>query len=99
MRVFCNKKSLSGYDDKVYIFWITKLPYGHHALREEMFMRKTFHDPDCNSSDNEETKVLFAESTIEQSPTRTQHTQIPETWSPPEPGLNQRPYSYDELDT
>ena len=100
MTVVCNKKSLSGYDDKRYILdnMITTLPYGHHALREEMFMRKILRDPDWSSSDDEETNVHFAESTMEQSPPITQHTQLPETWSPPDPGFNQREYSEDEDD-
>ena len=99
MTVVCNKKSLSGYDDKRYILddMITTLPYGHHALREEMFMRKILCDPDWSSSDDE-TNVHFAESTMEQSPPITQHTQLPEFWSPPDPGFKQREYSEDEDD-
>ena len=99
MTVVCNKKSLSGYDDKRYILddRITTLPYGHHALREERFMRKIRHDPDWSSSDVE-SNVHFAESTMEQSPPITQHTQLSETWSPPDPGFNQREYSEDEDD-
>ena len=77
---------------------ITTLPYGHHALREEMFMRKILRDLDWSSSDDEETNVHFAKSTMEQSPPITQHTQLPETWSPPDPGFNQREYSEDEDD-
>ena len=48
MTVVCNKKSLLGYDDKRYILndKITTLPFGHHALREEMFMRNVVQDPD-----------------------------------------------------
>ena len=90
MTVVCNKKSLSGYDDKRYILddMITTLPYGHHALREEMFMWKILCDPDWSSSDDEEANVHFAESTMEQSPPITQHTQLPETWSPPDPGFS-----------
>ena len=73
--VVCDKKSLSGYDDKRFIFddRITTLPYCHHALREEKFMRKMIHDPDWSSSD-EEITVDFAESTIEQSPPVTQRS-------------------------
>ena len=69
MTVVCNKKSLSRYDDKRYIMHdkVTTLPYGHHALREEMFMRNMICDPDWGSSDEEETNVHFAESTMEQS--------------------------------
>ena len=73
-------------------------PYCYHALREEMFMRKILHDPDWSSSDDEETNVHFAESTKEQSPLITLHTQLPKTWSPPDPCLNQREYSEDEHD-
>ena len=93
----CNKKWLSGYDDKRYIFdnMITTIPYGHHALREEMFMLKILRDSDWSSSDDEETNVHFAESTMEQSPPITQHTQLPETWSPPDSGFNQREYTED----
>ena len=100
MTVVCNKKSLSGYYDKHYILddMITTLPYGHHVLREEMFMRKILRDHDWSSSDDEETNVHFAKSTMEQSPPITQHTQLPETWSPPDPGLNQREYIEDEDD-
>ncbi|XP_075254812.1 uncharacterized protein LOC142346188 [Convolutriloba macropyga] len=78
MTVVCNKKSLSGYDDKRYIMHdkVTTLPYGHHALREEMFMRNMMCDPDWDSSDEEETNVHFAESTMEQSPPVTPHTQL-----------------------
>ena len=47
---------------------------------------------------DEETNVQFAESIMEQSPPITQHTQLSETWSPPDPGLNQRKYSEDEDD-
>ena len=61
-----------------------------------MFMRKILHDPDRSSSDDEDTNVHFAESTKEQSPTITLHTQLPKTWSPPDPCLNQREYSEDE---
>ena len=59
MTVVCNKKSLSGYDDKRYILddRITTLPYGHQALREEIFMRKILRDPGWSSSDDEETNV------------------------------------------
>ena len=76
MTVVCNKKLLSGYDDKRYILddMITTLPYGHNALQEEMFMRKILRDPDWSSSEDEETNVHFAESTMEQSPPITQHT-------------------------
>ena len=100
MTVVCNKKSLSVYDDKRYILddRITTLPYGHHALREEMFMRNMVQDPDWSSSDEGETNVYFAESTMEQSPPVTLHSQLPETWSPPDPGFNQREYSEDEDD-
>ena len=35
---------------------------------------------------------------MDQSPPITQHTQLPETWSPPDPGYNQREYSEDEDD-
>ena len=100
MTVVCNKKSLPGYNDKRYILddRITTLPYGHHALREEMFMRKILHYPEWSSSDDEETNVHFAESTMEQSPQITQHTQLSETWSPPDPGFNQCEYSEDEDD-
>ena len=100
MTAVCNKKLLSGYVDKRYILddRVNTLPYGHRALREEMFMRKILHDSDWSSSDDEETDVLFAESTMEQSPPITQHTQLPETWSPLDPGFNQREYSEDEDD-
>ena len=97
--VVCNKL-LSGYDDKRYFLnnRITTLPYGHHSLREEKFMRKILLDPDWSSSDDEETNVHLAESIMEQSPPITQHTQLWETWSPPDPGLNQREYNEDEDD-
>ena len=79
MTVVRNKKWLSGYDDKRYFLddRITTLPYCYHALREEMFMRKILHDPDWISSDDEETNVHFGESTEEQSPPITLHTQLP----------------------
>ena len=77
---------------------ITTLTYGHHALQEEMFIWKNLRDPHWSSSDDEETNVHFAESTTEHSPPITQHTQLPEAWSPPDPGFNQREYSEDEDD-
>ena len=100
MTVVCNKKSLSGYDDKRYIMHdkVTTLPYGHHALREEMFMPNMICDPDWGSSDKEETNVHSAESTMEQSPPVTPHTQLQESWSPPDPGFNQRAYSDDAIE-
>ena len=39
-----NKKSMSGYDNKRYIF-DDRITYGHHALRDEMFMQKMLYDP------------------------------------------------------
>ena len=77
---------------------ITTLPHGHHALREQMFIQKILHDPDWSSSDDEKKNVHFAKSTTEHSPLITQHTQLPKTWSPPDPSLNQREYSEDEHD-
>ena len=92
MTVVRNKKWLSGYDDKRYFLddRITKLPYCCHALQEKMFMWKILHDPDRSSSDDEKTNVHFAESTKEQSPPITLHTQLPKTWPPPDLCLNQR---------
>ena len=103
MTIVCNKKSLSGYDDKRYILndKITTLPFGHHALREEMFMRNVVQDPDWGSSDEEETVVHVAESLTPESQLPTQYTgpqMSAEVWSPPDPGLNQRVYSDDELE-
>ena len=89
MTVVCNKKSLSGYDilnDK-----ITTLPFGHHALCEEMFMRNVVQDPYWGSSDEEETVVHVAESLTPESQLPTQYTgpqMSAEFWSPPDPGLN-----------
>ena len=77
---------------------INTLPCGHQALREEMFMQNMVQDPDWGSSDEEETNVYFAESTMEQIPPVTQHSQLPETWSPPDPGFNRRAYSDDQLE-
>ena len=100
MTVVRNEKLLSGYEDKRYILddRITTLPYGHHALREFMFIRKNLHDLDWSSSDDKKTNVHFADSTMEHSPLITQHTQLPKTWSPPDPCLNQRECSEDEHD-
>ena len=104
MTVVCNKKSLSGYDDKRYILndKITTLPFGHHGLREETFMRNVVQDPDWGSSDEEETVVHVAESLTPECQLPTQYTgpqMSAEVWSPPDPGLNQRVYSDDELET
>ena len=63
-----------------------------------MFKRKILHDLDWSSSDDEKNNVHFAKSTMEHSPLITQHTQLPKTWSPPDPCLTQREYSEDEHD-
>ena len=98
--VVTNKKSLSGYGDKRYIFQdkITTLPFGHEQLRDEMFAKQITCNPEWGSSDESDNEVL-AESSMEQSPPPSQYTQQPELqgfWSPPDPGLNQRSYSDDE---
>ena len=64
-------------------------------------MRNVVQDPDWGWSDEEETVVHFAESTMPQSQPPTQYTGpsvSAEVWSPPDPGLNQRVYSDDELE-
>ena len=53
---------------------ITTLPFGHHGLREEMFMRNVVQDPDWGSSDEEETVVHVAESLTPESQLPTQYT-------------------------
>ena len=103
MTIVYNKKSLSGYDDKRFILndKITTLPFGHHALREEKFMRNVVQDPDWGWSDEEETVVHVAESLTPESQPPTQNTGpslSAEFWSSPDPGLNQRVYSDDELE-
>ena len=103
MIVVCNKKSLLGYDEKRYNLndKITTLPFGHHALREEMFMRIVVLDPDLGSSDEEETVVNVAESLTPEIQPPTQYTgstMSAEVWFPPDPGLNQRVYSGDEME-
>ena len=103
MTVVCNKKSLSGYDDTRYFLndTTTTLPFGHHALREEMFMRNVVQDPVWGSSDEDEMVLQFTESTMPQSqppPQYTDRSLSAEFWSPPDPGLNQRAYSEDELE-
>ena len=80
---------------------ITTRPFGHHVLREEMFMRNLIQDPDWGSSDEEVTVVHVAESLTPENQPPTQYTGPPmsaEVWSPPDPGLNQRVYSDDELE-
>ena len=103
MTVMCNKKSHSGYDDKQYILndKITTLPFCHHALREKMFMRNVVQDPDWGSRDEEDTVVHVVESLTPESHSPTQYTgptMSAEGWSPPDPGLNQRVYSDNELE-
>ena len=102
MTVVTNKKSLSGYDDKRYICpdKLTTLPFGHKQLQDEMFARQITCNPEWGSSDESDNEVL-AESSMEQSPPPTQYTpqtELQEFWSPPDPGLNQRSYSDDELE-
>ena len=101
MTVVTNKKSLTRYDDKHYICQdkITTLPFGHE-LRDEMFAEQITCSPEWGSSDESDIEVL-AESSIEQSPLPTQYTPQTELqgfWSRPDPGLNQRSYSDDELE-
>ena len=102
MTVVTKKKSLSGYDDKRYICQdkLTTLPFGHKQLLDEMFARQITCNPEWGSSDESDNEVL-AESSMEQSPPPTQYTpqtELQEFWSPPDPGLNQRSYSDDELE-
>ena len=102
MTVVTNKKSLSGYDDKRYICQdkLTTLPFGHKQLLDEMFARQITCNLEWGSSDESDNEVL-AESSMELSPPPTQYTpqtELPEFWSPPDPGLNQRSYSDDELE-
>ena len=103
MTVVCNKKSLSGYDDKRYILndKVTSLPFGHHALHEEMCMRNVVQDPVWGSSDEEDTVLHVAESLTPENQLPTRYT-LPQTtaevWSPPDPGLSQRVYLDDELE-
>ena len=102
MTIVTNKKSLSEYDDKRYICQdkLTTIPFGHKQLLDEMFARQISCNPESGSSDESDNEVL-AESSIEQSPPPTQYTPQTELqgfWSPPDPGLNQRSYSDDELE-
>ena len=102
MRVVTNKKLLSGYNDKRYICQdkLTTLSFGHKQLLDEMFARQITCNPEWGSSDESDNEVL-AESSMEQSPPPTQYTpqtELQEFWSPPDPGLNQRSYSDDELE-
>ena len=102
MTVVNNKKSLSGCDDKRYNCQdkLTTLPFGHRQLLDEMFARQNTCNPEWGSSDESDNEVL-AESSMEQSPPPTQYTpqtELQEFWSPPDPGLNQRANSDDELE-
>ena len=48
-----NKKSLSCYDDKRFIFsdQVSTLPYGHSAIREDMFFRTIVNEPEWGADD------------------------------------------------
>ena len=53
LHTIVNKKSLSGYDDKRFIFsdQVSTLPYGHSAIREDMFFRAIVNEPDWGLDD------------------------------------------------
>ena len=53
-----NKKSLSGYDDKRFILsdQVSTLPYGHSAIRKDMFFRTIVNEPDWGADDLGENK-------------------------------------------
>ena len=56
--IVVSKKSLSGYDDKLFIMndQLSTLPYGHQSLRDDMFFRTIVNDPDWGSEDEESEK-------------------------------------------
>ena len=51
--IVVKKKSLSGYDDKLFILsdQVSTLPYGHRAIREDMFFRAIGNEPDWGLDD------------------------------------------------
>ena len=56
--IVVNKKSLSGYDDKLFIMkdQVSMLPYGHHSIREDMFFKSIMNEPDWGADDLGESK-------------------------------------------
>ena len=56
--IVVNKKSLSGYDDKRFILsdQVSTLPYGHSAIREDMFFRAIVNEPDWGLDDFSESE-------------------------------------------
>ncbi len=92
-----NKVSLSCFDDKRFIFGngITTLPYGHHLLRESVFERKIEKDLEWGDTLWEEEIESEIESVIE----TVEGGGFVPTFSPPDPGFNQREYSESELES
>ena len=56
--IFVSKKSLSGCDDKRFILsdQVSTLPYGHSAIREDMFLRAIVDEPDWGPDDFSESE-------------------------------------------
>ena len=56
--IVVNKKSLSGYDDKRFILidQFSTLPYGHSAIKEDMFFRAIVNEPDWGLDDFSESE-------------------------------------------
>ena len=56
--IVVNKKSLSGCDDKRFILsdQVSTLPFGHSAIREDMFFRAIVNEPDCGLDDFSESE-------------------------------------------
>ena len=67
--IVVNKKSLSGYDDKRFILsdQVSTLPYGHSAIREDMFFREIVNQPDWGLDDFSESEQESAQQAQDSS--------------------------------